>query len=61
MGGREFLKRILTHLYCTKYNEINVCHLNIQKACVKYAETARQKIKLDNKIFVIVVKSKCVK
>ena len=24
--GRKFLKRILTYLCSTKYNEINVCH-----------------------------------
>ena len=27
--GERFLKRILT--YCTKYNEINICHSYIQK------------------------------
>ena len=27
----EFLKRILTYLYCTKYYDINRCTLNIQK------------------------------
>ena len=26
----KFLKRIL-HLYCTKCNEINICHLDVQK------------------------------
>ena len=25
----KFSNRILTCLHCTKYNEINVCHLNI--------------------------------
>ena len=25
------LKRILTHLGCTKYNEINISHLHIKK------------------------------
>ena len=29
MGG--FLKRILTHLYCTKYDEIDICHSDVQK------------------------------
>ena len=29
--GKENLKRILTYLYCTKYNEINAFHLVIQK------------------------------
>ena len=26
----EFLKSILTYLYSTKYNEINICHLDVQ-------------------------------
>ena len=31
-GGREkFLNRILTHLYCTKHNEINIGHSDVQK------------------------------
>ena len=25
------IKHILIYLYCTKYNEINVCHSDIQK------------------------------
>ena len=29
--GGKFLKRILTHLYCTKYNEINACDSYVQK------------------------------
>ena len=28
--AREFLKHILTYLYCTKYNEIDVCHSDTQ-------------------------------
>ena len=28
---RKLLKCILSYLYCTKYNEINVCHLHIHK------------------------------
>ena len=28
---REILKRILTYLYCTKYNEIKIYHLDVQK------------------------------
>ena len=28
---RRFLKCILTYLYCTKCNEINICHLDVQK------------------------------
>ena len=28
--GGNFLKRILTHLYSTKYNEINICHIDVQ-------------------------------
>ena len=28
--GKSF-KRILAYLYCIKYNEINICHLGIQK------------------------------
>ena len=30
LRGGKFLKRILTYLYSTKYNEINVCHLDVQ-------------------------------
>ena len=29
--GRKFLKQILTYLYCTKYNEIDVWHLDVHK------------------------------
>ena len=29
--GGKHLKRVLTYLLCTKYHEINVCHLDIQK------------------------------
>ena len=29
--GRNVLKRILTYLYYTEYNEIKVCHPDIQK------------------------------
>ena len=28
----EFLKRFLTYLCCTKYNELKQCHSNIQKS-----------------------------
>ena len=33
--GKSFLKRILTYLYCIKYNEIDICHSGIRytKAC----------------------------
>ena len=27
----KYLKRFLTYLYCTKHNEINICHSDIQK------------------------------
>ena len=27
---RKILRRILTYLYSIKYNEINVCHLDVQ-------------------------------
>ena len=27
----KFLKLIITYLYCTKYNEINICHLYIHE------------------------------
>ena len=29
--GEKYLKRILTYLHSTKYNEINMCHSHIQK------------------------------
>ena len=29
--GGKYLKHILTHLYCTKCSENNICHLGIQK------------------------------
>ena len=29
--GEKYLKRIVKYLYCTKYNEINIGHSNIQK------------------------------
>ena len=28
--GREFLKLIVAYLYCTKYNEINIFHLDVK-------------------------------
>ena len=28
--GGKFLKRILTYFYCTKNNEIDICHWDIQ-------------------------------
>ena len=27
----KFLKRMLTYLYCTKCNEIDMCHLDVKK------------------------------
>ena len=30
-GGGKFLKHIITYLCCTKYNEINLCHSDVQK------------------------------
>ena len=30
-GVVEFSKHILTSLYCTKYNEINICHSDIKR------------------------------
>ena len=30
-NGGNFLKRILTYLYCIKYNEINMYHSDVQK------------------------------
>ena len=29
--GGGGLKRILAHLYCIKYNHINICHLGVHK------------------------------
>ena len=29
--GGKYLKHILTYLFCIKYNEINMCHLDIHK------------------------------
>ena len=31
MGGGNRLKSILTYLFCIKYNEINICHSDMQK------------------------------
>ena len=31
----KFLKRILTYLYCSKHNEIKICHSDVQK-CVSF-------------------------
>ena len=36
--GEKFLKRILIHSFCTKYNEIRLCHLDVQKH-ISYAES----------------------
>ena len=33
--GGNFLKHILTFLYCTKYNEINICHSYVQQFICK--------------------------
>ena len=38
-GG--FLKRILTYLYCTIYNEISICHSDVQKH-VSYTESPKR-------------------
>ena len=29
--GENYLQRILTYLFCTKCNELNMCHSNVQK------------------------------
>ena len=39
---REGLKVILTYLYYIKYNEINMCHSGIKKAC--FVHRVAQKI-----------------
>ena len=31
LRGKKSLKRILTFLYCNKYNEVNIFHSDIQK------------------------------
>ena len=31
LQGKIFLKCILSNVYCTKYNETNICHLDVQK------------------------------
>ena len=56
LGG--FFKRILTYLYCTKCNEINVCHPYVQKY-VSYEKTDKNSIYIlytdSNKSFLILM------
>ena len=69
MGG-GILKHILIHLNCTKYNEINKCHLDMQKRVsyknwYKYSYTGSHKryllyyglcLEMSGKIFSIAVR-----
>ena len=32
--GGKFLKRFSTYLYCTKCNEIDICHLDVKKSLI---------------------------
>ena len=39
--GRKLLKHILTYLHSIKYNEINICHLDVQNH-ISHAESSKK-------------------